>query len=614
MRAISWTLLALSLGAAACCKKPVGVQNQQGTLAIEDGQNDVTGRADDFGDVCPGGQRSKTLSLAATSAADVSVKSITLGGEGFSATVPALPLTVPAGGVVSLPVTFAPSGQGPASGKLSVTSDATNATATVTLTGTAQTGAPNPSYSATCDFPSSSGTVVAHPYPCDFLDWSAIEGGSATASLTISDQGCPPLSITGVTLTGADGGTGPFGLPGLPPLPIAVSPGSPFTLQVSYSPTGSEPFDQATLTLTTNDPTNSLPSTGGSPGVFVYNLSAAAIASDVQIDCTGCAGSPPSYDFGGVTSATEVFTVQNTGTLPVTLAAPAMSTGTDFTIAAGWDAGTVLGASGSGNDTVPCTVQFTSPGTGLFRDQLLVDYRSSAGSGTAFANLVAHSAGELCVSPNPLVLPATGYCGTADATVTVTNCGNSNLTISGIGFSDGGDPGNTFSASLQGSGTLPATLPADGGITVQVTYQDEGNLTDPVATLVIQSDDPGAPDGGTLVTVTAPATAVPRPGDSPAQLPDSGVGCNVTTAYVAAPGTDAPLYSYTWSVVGSCSGTVTLVADGGEAWLTPTANTSGPCNVCLQAWEQPEDGGFTCGFDAGPVGHCTQLPAITNCP
>ncbi|HUB09965.1 MAG TPA: choice-of-anchor D domain-containing protein [Myxococcales bacterium] len=616
MRANAWTLLPLALGATTACCKKNGIQSQQGTLTIQDGQTDVTNRADDFGNVCPGQQGSKALSLTATSDADVSVSTISVSGDGFSATVPALPLSIPAGSSVALPVVFAPSADGPATGKLTVTSsDSTDPTVTVSLTGTGQTGAPDPVYGATCDYPSSSGTVTDHPFPCDVLLWDGVVVGStATDALTISDTGCPPLSIQSVTISGGDAGASPFTLPGLPALPVAVPSGTPFTLNIGYSPTAAGSFDQATLTVTTNDPTGSIPA-GGTPGVFVYTLTGTGLASDVQIDCSGCAGSPPSYDFGGVTqgiTATEVFTVLNTGTLPVTLAAPTLANGVPFSIAAGWSAGTILGASGSGTDSQQCTVQFTSQGSGLFRDQLLVDYSSAQGNGTAAANLVAHSAGELCATPNPLVLPPAGYCGSASATLTLGNCGNANLTISGLGFADGGDPRNAFSATVAGGLALPQTIGADGGLSVLVTYQDDGDLTDPFATLVVQSTDPGAPDGGTLVSVQAQAQPVPRPGDSPAQLPDSGVGCNVTTAFAAAPGNDAPLYSYTWSLVG-CPGGVTLASDGGTAWVTPTVDESG-CNLCLQAWEQPTAGGFSCGFDAGSVGHCTPFPAVNNCP
>ncbi|MHB8419495.1 MAG: choice-of-anchor D domain-containing protein [Myxococcales bacterium] len=596
MRAHAWTLAPLVL-ASACCKKPQGVQSQQGTLAIENGQSDVTGAAVDFGTACPGSQGATvTLSLTAASSASVEVTAIAVAGTAFSATLPTLPIEIPAGTGIPLSVTFTAGVPGPASGSLTVTSDATDSPTTVTLTGTGSSSEPYPGYSATCD------GGACKP----FLSWANVAAGSSSdQALVIADTGCQPLAIQAVSITGApDGGAGPFGLPGLPPMPVSVVPGTPFTLTVSYSPPGVEVDFGETLTVTTDAPDG-----GSPPGVFQYALTGAGTAPDVGITCNGCAGSPPSYDFGAVTqgvTASETFTIINNGAAAVQLAAPAMSSGIFFSVASGWDGGTLLGSLGSGANTLPCTVQFTSPGSGVFDDQLLVAYSSSAGSGQAVANLVAHSAGELCPSPNPLVIPQVGYCGSQTALLDVQNCGNANVLVTAVEFADGGNPAGAFSVD---AGPLPQNVPADGGLEVQVTYQDNGDFDDPQATLLVLSGD-----AGTLVQVQATAQAVPRPGDYPAQLPDSGFGCNVTSIFAAAPGSDAPLYAYGWSIAGTCTSSFTLVSDGGTAWVTPIANESSPCFLCLQEWEQPDDGGFDCGFDAGASGHCTALPPLSNCP
>jgi hypothetical protein len=303
-------------------------------------------------------------------------------------------------------------------------------------------------------------------------------------------------------------------------------------------------------------------------------------------------------------TVSQLFTVTNNGTLPVTLQAPTLASAGGYSISNGWSAGQVLSPVGGGSDSAACTVSFTSPGNGLFQDRLTVDYSSSEGSGSVSASLIAHSAGQLCPSPNPLQLPATGFCGTITAPLVLGNCGNADLHVSVIGFADGGNPDDTFSVTLPAGTVLPADITADAGLTVTVTYVDNGRLTDPVGTLLVVSDDPQAPDGGTGVSVIAQVSAVPPPGDSPAQLADSGVGKNVTTVFVAAPGNDAPLYSYVWSVVpAGCDG-ITLVPNGGSVAATPTS-TGTKCNICLQAYEQPGDGGFNCGFDSGVPGNCT---------
>jgi hypothetical protein len=599
MRANAW-IVAATLAVLGSCTCKNTIQSQQGALAIDDGTTDVTGKADAFADTCPNGQTTKSLSIVNTSLTDVEVSAVSVTSGAFSAQPPTLPFTVPAGGTVALPVTFAPTTTGPAVGTLTVTSDAQNSPITVSLNGTGTSGGPSPSYSATCGYLGPDGGPVTQQFPCSTLLWQAAIGSTVDDTLQISDEGCPALVIESavISIEGVeDGGVSPFTLPSLPTLPATISPGTPLTLTIAYTPTVAGTFDLATLTLTTNDPDAGL---GGSetPGVFVYNLEGTGQAPLVQI-------TPAQEDFGAVPQGvmvSQLFTVQNNGSLPVTLQAPTLANGAPYSIAGAWTDGQTLSAVGGSSSSIQCSVDFTSPGNGLFQDRLTVDYSSSEGSGSVSASLIAHSSGELCPSPNPLQMPATGFCGTITAPLVLGNCGNADLHVSAVAFADGGDPDDTFSVTLPTGTTLPVDIIADAGITVTVTYVDNGHLTDPVGTLVVVSDDPFAPDGGTPISVVAQVSAVPPPGDSPAQAPDSGVGLGVTTEFVAS-GSDAPLYSFTWSVVPSGCGGSTLVSDGGVAWVTPTSTAK--CNICLQAYEQPVDGGFNCGFDSGVPGHCT---------
>jgi hypothetical protein len=594
-RIFAATLAALAGLCGAGCKKN-NLQNQQGTIAVDDGTTDVTGKADDFGDTtCPGSQTTKSLSIVNTSLTDVEVSAVAITGGDFTAATPALPFSVPASGTVALPITFAPTAAEPAAGTLTITSDAEDSPISVNLTGTGQSGGAQPSYSASCNY-IKNGAPFSQSYPCNILLYDADIGSSVSDTLDLSDLGCPALVLQSAVISGD---AGVFTLPNLPTLPASISPATPLTVTVSYTPTVAGGFDLATLTLTTNDPVNS---SNGTPGVFVYNLTGTGSAPAVQI-------TPSPYDFGAVQqgqTASQLFTVQNNGTLQVTLQAPALATGAPYSISNGWAAGSVLaplGAPDGGNDSIQCTVAFTSPGNGLFQDQLTVGYSSTEGTGTVSANLIAHSAGELCPSPNPVQMPATGFCGTVSAPLVLGNCGNADLHVSAVGFAAGSNPDDTFSVALPTGTTLPADITADAGLTVMVTYADNGILTDPAGTLVITSDDPSAPDGGTLVSVQALVTPVPKPGDSPALQSGSTVGVGVTSVFVAEPGTDAPVYSYAWSIVPAGCGGSTLVSDGGTVRVTPSA--TGSCNICLQAYEQPVDGGASCGFDSGVPGNCT---------
>jgi hypothetical protein len=82
----------------------------------------------------------------------------------------------------------------------------------------------------------------------------------------------------------------------------------------------------------------------------------------------------------------------------------------------------------------------------------------------------------------------------------VGNSGTAPLTISGIGFSPGSDPG--FSVS----GTTPRTVAPNGSVTFRVRFAPASNTKAPSGTLVITSNDPVRP------TVNVATNAVTRGG------------------------------------------------------------------------------------------------------
>jgi cell division septation protein DedD len=92
-----------------------------------------------FGSVLTGSSANQTITLSNASSAAVTVSKIATTGTGFSQSAPALPFTLAAGQTASVVVTFAPATAGSASGSVQITSNATNPTVTVALTGTGST-------------------------------------------------------------------------------------------------------------------------------------------------------------------------------------------------------------------------------------------------------------------------------------------------------------------------------------------------------------------------------------------------------------------------------------------------------------------------------------------
>ncbi|MGH9541335.1 MAG: choice-of-anchor D domain-containing protein, partial [Terriglobales bacterium] len=160
-----------------------------------------------FGNVEVGSQATQAVVLTNPSQVNVTVSQLTMTGNGFGlANPPSMPFTLAAGQSATLPVTFAPTTSGTASGTLSVGSDASNGTVAVTLTASG-TAAPV------------KGPLTAAPSSVSF--GSVVIGQSATASATLTNTGTATVTISAATVTGAGFALGS----GAPAFPLAVAAG-----------------------------------------------------------------------------------------------------------------------------------------------------------------------------------------------------------------------------------------------------------------------------------------------------------------------------------------------------------------------------------------------------
>jgi hypothetical protein len=125
------------------------------------GQLGVNPGALNFGSVVVGQSHSMTATLTATGASVV-VSSASAGSSEFAVGGPSLPLTIPPGQSASFSVTFTPQSSGTASAGASFTSNATNSTMQVSLTGS---GTPPPQHIVNLSWnPSTSGAVGYNVY------------------------------------------------------------------------------------------------------------------------------------------------------------------------------------------------------------------------------------------------------------------------------------------------------------------------------------------------------------------------------------------------------------------------------------------------------------------
>lgn len=240
-----------------------------------------------------------------------------------SAAAVTFPQQLTAGQTLTVPVTFAPTAPGGATGALAFATETPNfSTVNVPVSGTGtQTGLY--ASSASLQF----GTVPT--------------GSSGSQQTVITNGGTAPETVTAVTPP-----TGPFSVSGLPATGATIAPGASVTLTVTYAPTAA-----------TGD-TGSLSLTGSNGGTV----------ATVDLGGTGEAGqgtlssSPASVSFGSVPvgqQGTQTATITNTGNIPMKISgftAPTVPFGTPVPV----PAGITLGA----GDTASLPVTFTPQSLG----------------------------------------------------------------------------------------------------------------------------------------------------------------------------------------------------------------------------------------------------------
>ena len=408
--------------------------NLSATAVTPGAQISLSSSAVQFGTVSIGSTGNANLAISNTGGTDLSISVISITGPEFGLTGISTPKTISAGQSVPVALTFKPTAAGALSGSLTITSnDPTNPTMTVSLNGTGSTAA----VGQLQDVPSS-------------LSFGSVSvGSSGTKQITLSNTGNAAVQITSI----AAAGTG-FSVNGLT-VPYTLNPSATATLNVIFAPT-----------------------TGGSVSGNITVISDAN-GSPLKIPVSGTglqAGlsvTPSSFAYGSVVDGqtkSQTFTITNTGgssltisqlaisgagyslsglTTPANLAAGANTTFSAVFAprTAGSLAGTVTVSSNAANS--PATISLS--GTGVASTVTL----SANPTGLSFGNVVAGSS--------------------STKTVTLTNSGNSSLTISNV---------TVAAKDVTETGiTLPLTLAAGKTQTMSVKFSPtaaetvSGNIT-----------------------------------------------------------------------------------------------------------------------------------------
>ena len=166
-----------------------------------------------FGSVVAGVTNTQTVQLANPGTASVTISAANMTGTGFATSGLNLPLTLSAGQSSTFNVQFNPKAAGASTGNLSLSSNASNAASSISLSGTGIAAGL---------------TLSVSPSSVSFGNVTV--GNSSSRNITVTNTGNSNVAIAGVNLTGAQltltGGSA-----------VTLSPSQSINLTVQFSPT-----------------------------------------------------------------------------------------------------------------------------------------------------------------------------------------------------------------------------------------------------------------------------------------------------------------------------------------------------------------------------------------
>ena len=383
-----------------------------------------------FGSVQTGTAQSLTEVLTNSGSASVTISGATITGTGYTLSGLTTPLTVAAGATTSFTVKFAPQTAGTPTGSVTITSNASNASLSIPLSGTAV----------------AAGALTASP---SSLSFSTVQTGSSTQkSVTITNSGNTSITISSASITG----TG-YTLSGLT-TPLTLTAGQTATINVTLAP-------QTAGTASGNVAINS----NASNATLNIPLSATVVAPG------SVTATPSSVSFGNVQVGSNQLlseTLKNPGGMSVTISS-ATVTGSAFTLS-----GLTLPMTLTAGQSFTFGITFTPTGTGSSSGSLLITSNAAIPNLTLTLGGTGTSVGQLAVNPTSLSFGSVTVNANQALTAQLVATGGS-VTVTSLTSSDG---------EFVVSGiTLPATVSPGTNVGFTVTFTPQasgaasGNLT-----------------------------------------------------------------------------------------------------------------------------------------
>ena len=269
------------------------------------GRLSATPASASFGDVVMGGNGSKVVRLSNTGTSALTISHLSVSGKGFSMSTVATPLKLAVGQSISLEAHFAPVTAGEATGSIAITSNASDPSLVIGLSGIG-VGA--------------QGRLSATPASASL--GKVVVGENNSQTIRLSNTGDGSVIISRVNVVGSG-----FKLAGLT-VPTVIASGKSATFNVLFAPTSSGSVT-GTVSLFSDAPNSPL----------TISLSGTGVAATPLLEA-----SSSGLNFGTVTVDTTSslsLTLTNRGNVDVTISKVAVS-GAGFS-QSGVAAGTILG-------------------------------------------------------------------------------------------------------------------------------------------------------------------------------------------------------------------------------------------------------------------------------
>ena len=395
-----------------------------------------------------GGSSVLTDTISNLTSASVTITGAVVTGAGIQVTQPQFPYTLAAGGSIALSVRYAPSAVGSTQGTITLASNTSNPSTTISFTGTAV----------------KPGQLAVTPASISF--GSVLVGKSQTVSGTLTNPGGSNLTISQFSASGTV-----FTISG-PTLPATLAPSQSVSFTVTFTPkqsgtvSGNVAVVNAASLLAPGQTQSSSGATTTSNTTTTVSVSGTGMVAGQLV------AAPASLNFGSVQaggSQTLAETLTNSGNTTVKISQATVS-GTGFSVA-GLALPLTLTAGQSANFNITYKPQTTGSSNGS------VAITSDASNSTLNILLSGTEAapGALTLSLANLPFGSVPTGSSQKQSVTLTNTGGSSV--------------NLTQASVTGSGfslsglTVPATLSAGQAISFSVTFapQSTGNVTGSVA-------------------------------------------------------------------------------------------------------------------------------------